>query len=369
MTGGDPSAEEVRALAAQILRQSLHLKARESVTIECWPHALGWADALVEEARRIGARPLVLYESESAFWDLLHHGAVQREGSLGRSERGAIEGSDAWVYLPGPAGRPKGPAELAKFNRILDEWDDAWFGLSQPNGIRACRVELAGATDATAAFYGVDLRTWRTELLDGSRIAPTAFRSIARPLVRRLERGRRLLITHPNGTHLELGLKNRAPTVQDGEVSPLDLQAGRMMTVLPSGVVIVALDERVGHGTLRSNRPSTHYRGTFEEAHWRFDSGRLVEHSAVRAPEVFESAFAEAGRERDRPALFSIGLNPKMHMAPLFEDYQAGVVTVYVGRNADYGGRSRGEYRDYALLEGADVTIDDRPVVRGGRIL
>ncbi len=365
-----PGPEEITPLAEEILRKRLRIRSGETVTIECWTNALPWADAFMRGARRLGAHPLVLYESEPAFWDLVRHGAPRNALTLGRHERGALEGTDAWVYLPGPAWNLSSSAESEAYHRILNHWDDEWFRVAQSRGIRACRVELAAATEAAATLYGVDLRKWRRERFEGSRVAPESIRRTARAAVRRLERGRRVSIAHDNGTHLELGLRGCDPVVQDGAFHPEARGSpSSLMTVIPAGVLITAVDEKVAEGVFVSNRPSRHHRGAFHGARWTFRSGRLVQYESAEGSEIFETAYREGGRSRDRPGLFSLGLNPSIRDAPLFEDYEQGLVTLYIGRNVDFGGRTGGEYREYALLEGADVTVDDHPLLSHGEFV
>jgi leucyl aminopeptidase (aminopeptidase T) len=365
----DPDAAEKARIAAGVLRRSLGVRPGENVVVETWTEALPWADAFVLETRRIGAHPLVIYESEPAFWDSVRRGVPRAMNSVGAHELAAVETTDAWVYMPGPNDRARLHDAPAPVRRVLDRWDEQWFRAARERGLRACRLEFTSTDEAAARFYGIDLQEWRRELIEGSRIDPKTFHREARNLVRRLRSGRRLSIQHPSGTRLDLGLQDRPVTVQDGRIDAADLQAGRTMAVLPGGAAFVALDERVAEGIYLSNRPSTHNRGTFRGARWTFHDGRLVEYEIGEGAEVFDSAHREAGRERDRPALLEIGLNPKIRNAPIWEDYQRGVVTVYVGRNDDFGGRTRGSYRDFALLEGADVSVDGHEIVRGGELV
>lgn len=78
-------------------------------------------------------------------------------------------------------------------------------------------------------------------------------------------------------------------------------------------------------------------------------------------------SYRKAGRERNRPAALGIGLNPELHDFPRVEDQELGVVAVEIGRNDDLGGRTRGSYRQFALLRGADLFVDDRQLLRAGR--
>jgi leucyl aminopeptidase (aminopeptidase T) len=359
-------AAEMSALAARVLRRSLHVRASENVTIETWNRSLPWTDAFVVETRRLGARPLVLYESDSALWETAQGRLARGLGTLGNHELALLDASDAWVYLPGPSEWNRGRAGSAAVRRIIDQWDEQWFRAARRGGLRACRVEVAGVDQESGMAQGVDPAVFRRELVEGSNVDPETIRRAARGVARRLGRARRLTISHPNGTRLELGLRQRRVVVEDGTVSEEDLRAGRNMAVLPDGKLAVSLDEHVAEGVFCSNRPSRHFRGTFEDARWTFHSGHLVQHETGRGGEVFEETYQAAGRERDRPALLSIGLNPKIHDAPFYEEIGRGVVCFYIGCNNDFGGRTGGPYRDYALIEGAEVALDGRVVLHNG---
>jgi hypothetical protein len=366
---GELAAGERARLVDLVLRESLGLRAGETVTIETWTHSLGWADELTAAARRIGAHPLVLYESEPAFWSSDAPAVTRAMATLGATEVAVLEASDAWVYLPGPSDLPRIASTKPALQRVLDRWDDQWLRLASARGLRACRLEFAGASPPLAELYGVDLAAWQRELYEGSLVPPKQLEATGQKIARSLAKGRRVTLTHPNGTHLTLGLKGREPVVLDGRIRPRDQRSGRLLTSLPSGVVIVPLDERFAEGTVRANLITRHYRGTFGDAHWTFRDGRLAEATAGAGRGVFDASWSRAGPERARPALFSIGLNPKIRSAPFLEDQRTGVVTVYIGRNADFGGRTRGAYREYAMLDGADVAVDGRPLVSGGRIV
>jgi hypothetical protein len=365
----DFSPAERQALAARVLRQSLHVRRGENVVIETWTGSVPWADALVAETRRIGAHPIVVYESEPGFWTVAQGKITRAMGALGGHELALLNATDVWVYLPGPADRARLHAAPKAARLLLDSWDMQWYRLARERGLRAARLELTSPDPKSAEFYGVDLATWRRELTEGSRLPRSALLRSIRPVVGRLERGHRMTITHPNGTRLELKLKQRPVSMQDGQVGDANLRSGRFMTVLPGGALYVTPDERFAEGVFLSNRPSRHGRGTFGRARWTFRAGRLAEYEIGEGRAEFEEAYRDAGRERDRPAFVSIGLNPKIRDAPLFEDFERGVVTLYIGRNVDFGGATRGDYRDFALLEGADLTVDDRPVLRDGKFV
>lgn len=363
---GDGADPEDARLAQTVLTRSLRLRRGQSVIIETWPHATALAEEFVVQARRLGVRPMVLYEGEQSFFDSQRLPSVADGSAIAAPELAAVAATDAYVYLPGPADVQRW-AELPSTRKdALDRWLNTWNRVLLDRRVRACYAYFATPTELAAREYGIDLEDWRNETWGASMIDPAVFRRKARRLVGRLRSGRRVTVTHPNGTRLDLAVTGRTPVVEDGEVDDEDLLAGRNWTALPAGWVVTALHERVAEGRFIANRPARHRRGVNTGIQWTFHDGRLVDYESEDRTGVFADAFRSGGPGHDRPALLSIGLNPRIHRAPLQEDQGRGIVSVYVGGNDEYGGRTRNSFRDYALLEGADVTVDGKAIVRSG---
>jgi len=365
MPSDDGGATDAR-LAQQVLTRSLRLRRGQNVIIETWTHSLDLAEEFVVQARRMGVRPMVLYEGERAFFDSQRLASVADGSAISAPELAAVAATDAYVFLSGPSD-PKRWAELSLARKAaLDRWVGTWHQVLQSRGARACYAYFASATEAAARAYEVDLGSWRREVREASTVDPAVFRRSARRFAGRLRSGRRVTITHPNGTRIDLGLSGRIPYIDDGSVDADDIRMGHTWTVVPSGLAIVALNERFAEGRFVANRPSRHRRGVNPGIQWTFHDGRLISYESDDRSQGFAEAFRSAGPGHDRPALFSIGLNPRLRNAPLQDDQAVGVVSLYVGHNEHFGGRNRVNFADYALLEGADVSVDGHPIVRAG---
>lgn len=356
-------------LATSILTRSLRLRRGESVIIETWADNAGMAEEFVVRARRLGIRPMVLYEGERSFFESQHLAPAQDASAIAAPELAALAAADGYVFLPGPSEHPRWAELSAPRKAVLDRWVDAWNGIARDQSVRCCYGFFAAARETAAGPYRVDIAEWRREVREASVVDPRVFRRSARRMVTRLTAGHRVTVTHPNGTRIDLGLAGRAPFVDDGCVDNDDLRAGQNWTVVPGGLVSVALHERTAEGQFLASRPSRHRRGTNPGIRWTFRGGRLVTYESDDPSGVFAASFAAGGKIRDRPATLSIGLNPRLHDSPLLEDQSRGMVCLWIGANEHYGGRSRGEFHDYALLEGADVTVDGRAIVRSGAIV
>ena len=348
-----------------MLKRSLNLRSGQSVIIETWPHTLPVAQIVAREARRLGIRPVIFFQPEHLSLRARARTNPANENAISRAELAATSECDGYIAFPAS------PIELRRWDRLPDahrrsleqRWH-SWNRALARHSVPAVYLLAAGATKSSARYYGVPFDAWRRESLRATAVDPRLLRREARPLVERLVQGRRISISHPNGTHLELGLIGRPPRVDYGVVDPKVLSDGSVWTTLPAGSLVVALDGRVAEGRFVSNRPSRHRRGVISGVTWTFRGGRLVHHRIEQGRRLFEDSYRSAGRERDHPSLLWVGLNPEIRDFPLAEDQERGVIALGLGHNDDFGGRTRGTYREYALLRGAELFVDDRPVLR-----
>jgi leucyl aminopeptidase (aminopeptidase T) len=350
-----------------VLKRSLRLHRGQSIIIETWTQTLPVAEALAVEARRLGVRPVIFYMPERAFFESQRSASPSDANAIARPELVAIASCDAYLILPGPDDFKRQEALPPANRQAIERRSLAWNRALRLHSVPSVWLLAASPSTFAARQYGVSLRAWEREGFASSAVDPRLLRAEAAPFVEALAHGRHIMITHPNGTHLELGLAGRRPVVDDGVVDAQDLADGRIWTVIPSGLLWVPLDEGFAEGRFVSNRPSRHRRGMIRDVRWTFRRGRLRSYEVGEGRSLFESLYRRAGAERDRVALLDIGLNPRIRSFPLAEDQARGVVTLYIGRNDDFGGRTRGTFREFALLEGADLFVDDRPVLRRGR--
>lgn len=364
-----PDADRGRAwhvAARSVLTRSLGLRRGQTLLIETFAHTLGVADVLAEEARNLGVRPIVLYAPGSLFApargvppDHLY--------AITRVESAAAQTCDAFIHLPpSPADLDRRDRMPPAYRRAFEARRHEWHRLLVRHLVPSVDFLAAGATEESARRFQVRPGDWEKESLRASSVPPALIRKEGLPLLRRLEAARRVTVSHPNGTRLELGLLGRAPYLDDGAISREDLAHGRVGTTVPGGYLAVALHERVANGRFVSNRPSRYRSGIVGGLSWTFRGGRVTHFDAARGRDLVAASYRKAGPERVRPALLEIGLNPEVHDFPLAEDLERGVVTLYIGHNDDFGGRTRGTYRQYALLRGADLSLDDTLVLKGG---
>jgi leucyl aminopeptidase (aminopeptidase T) len=367
---GDPSFREADRLARQVLTVRLHLKPGENVTIETYPSALPWALGFVREARRLGARPLLHYEDERSYWAAVEEGRFDAIGQPGDHEWAALAKTDVYIYFWGPedAARLETLPE-ATFGKLV-AFNSKWYEVAQRAGVRGVRMGIARVTVPNARHWGVSLDAWRKEMVNAALLDPKQMVSNSRKLEKALERGHTARIRHPNGTDLTLALAGRKPRVDLGWVTAASrrVRFGSMASV-PDGCVYVAIDEATADGTLVSNRMSNLFGAPVRGGRWTFRGGRLVGQSYADGAASVREAYAKGGKGRDRPGMLEIGLNPCIRMSPGMEEGERGAVTAFVGNNVGYGGKTRSNFIAHLTVAEAELSIDGRTVVRGGRIV
>jgi hypothetical protein len=139
---------------------------------------------------------------------------------------------------------------------------------------------------------------------------------------------------------------------------------------VPDASVYVAVDETTAEGTIVANRTSTAaFFQPIDGGRLSFRNGRLASFSLGRGGSPFRSAYRAAGAGRDRPSFLEVGLDPALAGVPLLEEAEAGAVTVGVGGNSGFGGRTKADFLGYLTLGGAELAVDGRTLVRRGRVV
>ena len=358
-----------RRVAASVLRRSLGLHRGQTVVLDTSAHTLPVVEVFASEARRLGIRPSVMLATRSIF-DPRSSATPADQTAISPSEVASIKACDGYVFFPPSIEDRDRQDELTnEYRRALAGRQREWSQLLQRESVPSVYLLGGDATVTSARRFDVDPKTWFRESLRASLVNPARMRKSSAHVARSLTRGRRILIQHPNGTHLELGLAGRPPTVDDGMVSRQDLLDGRFGTTVPGGFLAIPLDERIAEGHFVSNRPARFRHGSISGLVWSFRDGRLERYLVKRGRSRFEKEYASAGPEKTRAAVLVIGLNPEIHDFPLAEDLEQGLVTLLIGHNDDYGGRVSGSFRQFAMIRGADLLVDERPVLSGGRFV
>ena len=371
-----PSALE-RAAARNLVRRYLRVAPDENVLVEAWSHTLSMSSAMVDEVRRVGGKAFLAYEDDDAWWRAMERRQAKPLGRLSDPEWAAIAAADVYVQFWGPADS----ARLQKLPEkiVYEDWGDGWFHrwykLARSTGLRGGRMAMGWVTDTRVRQWGVSKQRWKKALLQGCLANPEEMAKSGKRLARGLTGTKKVRITHPNGTNLEVALAGVPARVYDGHPHPRDKAYSEfdMLANFPDGTLRIALDAKTAEGRVVSNLRSYDETwfpwATYSGGEFEFSDGKLTSFAFEEGGAEFAKKYARGSPGKDRTGSLSIGLNPKLKNAPYLEDRERGSLRFMVGRNAYLGGSNPSDFNGAICLSGAEICVDDTPVVRAGKIL
>jgi leucyl aminopeptidase (aminopeptidase T) len=365
------SSQKLAAQAARnVLVNTLRVRRGENVVIETWSESLPWAKPFVNEARRIGANPMLLYEDEGSFWDALRAGHGMQTGKVGDHEWAAMEKSSAYVFFHGPSEWPREDELSPQKLKGVAAYNPEWYRRAARAKIRGARMFLGRTSALAAKRWGLDLDAWREELVRATLVRPADLHRLGTRVGARLQRGKKVNVSHPNGTELTFKLGRFPLQLDDALVDASDVRAGNNMANIPGGVVGVCIDHTSVDGKLIGNHTNYLPSGPVTGARWSFSEGHLKSQSYQSGGKPIEAAYAKGARAgRDRLGYISVGLNPEITKLPMMEDQELGALLFQLGANSFRGGKIESPPGPWLALKGADVTIDGKPLLEAGRIV
>ncbi len=359
------------SLARTVLGKNLATGKGESVIIETWPHTLEYARAFVEETRRLGAVPTLIYEDESAWWSAVEAKNFRPFAKLSKAEKAAVAKADVYVHFFGPQDQERVSSLPSTIREKPFAWNEEWYDTAHKGRLRGVRMTVGMVPNSLADTFGTTGDRLRAKLVKAGSVDASAMARKGAKLRKRIERGSELKLRHPNGTDLTFQLKGVHARADTGIVDATARK--RRYGILannPTGLLMVAVDRANAVGTFVSNRAvydlTTSKR--FADTVWTFEAGKLADWKFGDGAKEFEKGYAKGGPGRDRLSYFSIGLNPEGKEAAPAEDTEEGAVLISVGNNGLADGTNKAKSRGFAMISGADVLVDGTPIVSKGRI-
>ncbi|MGI0139662.1 MAG: hypothetical protein ACREBT_00695 [Thermoplasmata archaeon] len=366
----DTPSKLQRDAARNIVTKYLKVRAGENAIIESWNHTLPMASAMLDEVRRVGGKALLVYNDEDAWWCAMDRKQSRLLGESSAPEWAALKAADIYVNF-------WGPSDTDRMEKLPDSADSAfdwlwpWYGVARKTGLRGVRMTTGFVTERRAREWGVGFGPWEESVLRGCLSDPEEMARRGARLCRALSRGKKVRITHPNGTDLEVALSGVAPRLQDGRPHPWtkgESQSG-MVTSIPGGLVDFILDSKTAEGSFRANRRTNiwwnwHAGGTVE-----FRGGKLTSHSFEKGERGFLRQYRNGSAGKDRASALTLGLNPAVNDVPNLEKVEHGCVSLQIGGNQGLGGTNGSTFFSWFSLAGSEIAIDGTPVIRAGRLL
>ena len=359
---------EYEALAKNVLKKTLRVKPGENVIVETWNHGIPIAREFVYQTRALGARPLLMFEDEEAFWRSASSIPKGKLGKVGSHEWAAMKEADAYVFISGPADINK-MRELREGYNAMTAYNSEWYRRAEKYRIRGARVSLGYVSEQRARAYGFDLDAWRHMMLQASAVDPAVLRKNGARIQRLLSRKGHVVVSHPNGTRFEFDLTGRKAVLDAGVITKETLDDGEVMTSIPAGELSVLPDVRSGEGTIRFDRPVASFGRFMRGLTVAFDRGRVAKWSAQDNEDILRPQWDKAKGGKDLLAGFQIGLNPEAQTGYLQDYLVAGNVYIAIGDSDEFGGKSTTDFYLASTLTGATVTVGGKPVVDGGRLV
>ena len=361
-----------RDAARHIVTQYLKVRPGENAVVESWDHTMPIAIAMVDEIRRVGGNTLHIHQDEDAWWRAIDRKQSKLLGKSSAPEWAALKAADVYVHFWGPGDTDRLEKIPEKAFEEAVAWNSPWYEVARRVGLRGARVAVGFATEGRARQWGLDRAQWEESILRSCLTDPAETAKSGARLYRALSRGKRVRITHSNGTDLEVALAGGAPRLHDGTPHPRDKRYGPsdMLSQIPAGRIDVALDSKTAEGTIHANRRTNiwwHWTagGTLE-----FSDGKLTSYSFEEGAEEFASQYRKGSAGKDRTGSLSFGLNPAAKDVPNLENVERGGLTLVIGRNQHLkGGTNGSNFMDWISLAGSEVVIDGTPVIRAGKLL
>jgi len=338
-------------VAKKVLRESLSVKKGEAVTVEAWNNGLDFARVVVAEARTMGCTAVLVLEDEDAYVEGVRRSPKDAIGLMGRNEYGLLEGTDAYVFIPGPL--------LATYQTRVDprlmskstRYNSSWYDAAEKAELRGARLTFGYIGEEMARLTGRTVQQLTEKQLNAALVDFEDISVTARRLSSILADGSEASL-FSGGSHLEATLKGEA-AIEDGAVSPQDVKSGNSMTYVPPGFVSKEVDPRSATGTLKISKSVTKL-GLLKDAKLTFKEGKLVAWQSKDMPMLNQLVEAVPEEER-RLTVLIVGINPKM-------DYLFGQDRMVAG------GVNASGFGFTACIRGADLTVGGRKVVTGGKL-
>jgi leucyl aminopeptidase (aminopeptidase T) len=360
-----------RDAARHIVTQNLKVRAGENAIIESWGHTMPMASAMVDEVRRVGGKVLLVYNDEDSWRRTFDRKQSKLLGASSAPEWAALNAADVYVNFWGPGDTDRMEKLPDRPGNEAFAWNWPWYEAARKAGLRGVRMTAGFVTEGRAREWGVDLARWEECMLRASLIDPEETATRGARLGKALLRGRKVRITHSNGTDVEVGLAGVRPRVTDGRPHPYRKgdPASGMLQQIPAGTLDVALDSKTAEGSFHANRRTNIWWTVHAGGKLEFADGKLASYSFEDGEEEFLRQYKVGTRGKDRTSALKLGLNPAAQDVPNLETVEEGSVSLQIGGNRHLRGTNGSNFFSWFSLAGSEIAIDGTPAIRAGRIL
>ena len=338
-------------VARKVLKDSLHLKKGETLTVETWNNGLPFAREVVKEARRIGCIPVTLLEDEAAFLDGVRNASKETVGLMGKQEYAMLSGSDGYVFIPGPP--------LAAYTRKITRqeyidstrYNDSWYEAAKKANLRGVRMTFGYVGQDIARLLGRSVPEVVEHQLRGSLVSFEKVAGKAKEIAKLTEEGADATVA-TDGMKLNFELKGKSE-IQDGITDDEDLEGGDNVCYVPPGYVETEVKPSSVSGAVKLSPSLTRF-GMLEDTTLEFEDGKLVAWTSRASPEVIRKLAEVLPEKSPKLTAIVVGLNPAMKFGFGQDRFPSGSVSLLLGFTG--------------IIRRADLEIGGKKLVKGGRL-
>jgi aminopeptidase len=368
------SEKSYMPVAARIATRNLGVKPGEPVLIFGTPEYIRLLEDIAVQVRKAGGWPVITVESERLTRLSFDSVPPERDADPPHVNLAVAKAFPTMIILEGV----QNPATL---RHVAPERFEARAKAAQPitaqvNRINRRVVFLGNGmfpTEENARQQGMSRDDLDRQFWDGVNVDPDAMAAAGRTVQAALRTGKSVRITNPSGTDLTLTLAGTEPYFSDGAITDEDAKVGPQGQIvwLPAGEVYVRVAPGLATGTIVADRLP--FEGEeIEGLRVEVKAGRVTSMTAAKGLERLKARYDAASGAKDAVTVLDIGVNSNLTIpenSKLRTFMPAGMVTVFLGNDTWAGGKNDASFGVSLFLTGAQVTIDGKPIVEGGKLV
>lgn len=330
----------------------MQVKKGDSVTVETWDNGIPFARRALAEARAIGCTGIMIYEDEKAYVEGVRRAPEDAVGVMGKNEYALLSGTDAYIFIPGPALGAHSKALKPDERDRSTRYNSSWYDAAQKAGLRGARLSFGYVGNDLAKVLGKDVQDvvraqLKAALVDFGQIS----RSAAKIVPRFVDGAKAEVRTAKSA--LTFSLKGELG-VEDGRIDEEDKRTGNNMTYLPPGFVSKDVEPESANGSIVLTDTLTDY-GVIPRARLDFKDGRVVSWEST-AKAAMNKIFDSVPPEERRLRALILGLNPELGYGLGQDRFVQGALNL-------------GGFGFRGLVKKGTLKIDGSRVVTEGRLV
>jgi len=363
------AAPDTAALADKLVSVNVKVKEGNIVQIVAGPYDTALAEDLAVAVRKLGAFPLITFNSEAIAKKALAAVPDKYDAQKRKLDEALNKLVDVIIVIPQVrdpaifAGlAPARAAAMAKAGQPAED-------IARKRKVRV--VELGNGFTPTAARakeLGISEADLKKVFWDGITADYTAVEQKCTALKTAIAAGKEIKITHPNGTDITFQIKGKKLFTSDGVISDADAKAGAPLVNawLPAGEVYLVPGK--SNGKIVNDREVA-FGKDVTGLTLEIKDGKITSLTAKSGWDgsAIKGRYDAAGAGKNELSVLDFGCNSAVK-AGLENFVPAGNVTVFFGDNQWAGGTNKEPFGMTMFLPGTTVALDGKPIIENGTL-